>query len=45
MRAVICRKATFTVSVPAVTLSNAILRLPEHKNADFVLGRPENEGF
>ena len=38
MCAVICRKATFTVSVSAVTLSNAILRLPEHKNADFVLG-------
>ena len=35
---VICRKATFTVSVSAVTLSNAILRLPEHKNGDFVLG-------
>ena len=40
----ICRKATFTVSVSAVTLSNAILRLPEHKNLDFVLKRPENEG-
>ena len=41
----ICRKATFTVSVSAVTLSNAILRLPEHKNLDFVLERAENEGF
>ena len=40
----ICRKATFTVSVSAVTLSNAIPRLPEHKNPDFVLERPENEG-
>ena len=40
----ICRKATFTVSVSAVTLSNAIPRLPEHKNAIFVLKRPENEG-
>ena len=42
--AVICRKATFTLSVSAVTLSNAILRLPQHKNAIFVLKRPENEG-
>ena len=41
----ICRKATFTVSVSAVTLSNAILRLPEHKNPDFVLEKPENKGF
>ena len=41
----ICRKATFTVSVPAVTLSNAILRLPEHKKPDFVLEKPENKGF
>ena len=29
----ICRKATFTVSVSAVTLSNAILRLPAHKTS------------
>ena len=41
----ICRKATFTVSVSAVTLSNAILRLHEHKNPDFVLEKPENKGF
>ena len=40
----ICRKATVTVSVSAVTLSNAIPRLLEHKNADFVLVKPENVG-
>ena len=45
MCAVICRKVTFTASASPFRFPMPIPYLPEHKNPDFVLETPENEGY
>ena len=45
MCAVICRKVTFTASASPFRFPMPIPYLPEHKNPDFVLKTPENEGY
>ena len=44
-RAVNCTKVTYTVTVFPFRFPMPHIPLPEHKNADFVLEKPENEGF